>query len=65
MGFGCSPTVCGKVNDRKSNGHIIQHLFLLRLIFLSYPFIAVTVQFISGENCFHRGIMKFQFLKNR
>lgn len=41
------------------------HLFLISLIFLSDPFIAVTVQFISVENCFHRGIMKFQHLKNR
>lgn len=43
---------------------LTQHLFLIRLIFLSDPFTAMTVQFISVENCFHRGIMKFQYLIN-
>lgn len=44
---------------------LTQHLFLIRLIFLSDPFTAMTVQFISAGNCFHTGIMKFQYLINR
>lgn len=43
---------------------LTQHLFLISLIFLSDPFTAMTVQFISVDNCFHRGIMKFQYLLN-
>lgn len=64
MSFGGSPTACGKVNEG-SQVDITQHLFLIRLIFLSDSFIAVTVQFISVENCFPRDIMKFEYLKNR
>lgn len=41
---------------------LTQHLFLISIIFLSDPFTAMTVQFISVENCFQRGIMKFQYL---
>lgn len=44
---------------------ITRHLLLVRIVSLSDPFIAVTLQLISVQNWFHRSIMKFQNLKNR